>query len=205
MRWIVWPVVPLALLAAVGVSVAQTGLELIDGQVLEGVAVERVDDGFELLLESGARVVVPAELVLRVRLTVEPSRVPILDEPPPEAQVREPVIERLPEAPSVPESTRQSYEQLAVFGPQRATVARGIVDPSWWPSSDLHQELVENEFDPSSWNVPAVGSRWVPEEALDRADDWATSPSARWASPPIGSAWWPSQGFPEIDAGPESD
>jgi len=191
MRWTVWPVVLLSLLAMASVAVAQTGLELIDGRVLEGVAVERVKDGYELQLESGARVVIPAELVLQVRLAVEPSpaRIPDAD---------------LPEAPA-PEATRHSYEQLAVFGPQREIVARGIVDASWRPSSDLRQELVDNEFDPSSWTAPAVGSRWVPKESLDRGVDWSRSPSARWARSSIRSAWWPGQGSPGLDAGPEFD
>jgi len=191
MRWTVWPVVLLSLLAMASVAVAQTGLELIDGRVLEGVAVERVKDGYELQLESGARVVIPAELVLQVRLAVEPSpaRIPDAD---------------LPEAPA-PEPTRHSYEQLAVFGPQREIVARGIVDASWRPSSDLRQELVDNEFDPSSWTAPAVGSRWVPKESLDRGADWSRSPSARWARSSIRSAWWPGQGSPGLDAGPEFD
>jgi hypothetical protein len=192
MRWTVWPIVLLAAFATAGVSVAQTGLELIDGRVLEGVAVERVKDGFELQLASGARIVIPAELVLEVRQAVEPSPAPI-----PEVD--------LPEPPSLPSITRRPYEQLAVFGLQRATVAQGVVDSAWWPTSDLQQELVENEFDPSSFVRPAIGARWVPEESLDRADDWSRSPSARWARAPIGSAWWPSQGSPGIDAGPEFD
>ena len=205
MRWTVWPVVLLSLLAMASVAVAQTGLELIDGRVLEGIAVERVKDGYELQLESGAKVVIPAELVLQVRLAFEPSPARIPDADLPEAPAPEPVVENLPETPSLPETTRHSYEQLAVFGPQREIVARGIVDASWRPSSDLRQELVENEFDPSSWTAPAVGSRWVPKESLDRGADWSRSPSARWARSSIRSAWWPGQGSPGLDAGPEFD
>jgi hypothetical protein len=205
MRWTVWPAVLLSLLATAGGAVAQNGLELIDGRVLEGVAVERVKGGYELQLDSGARVVIPAELVLQVRLAVEPSRAPTPEADLTEAPVPEPAVEELPETPSLPDATRQPFEQLAVFGPQRADVAQGVVDASWRPSSDLRQELVENEFDPSSWTAPVVGSRWTPEDSLDRGADWSRSPSAKWARSSIRSTWWPGQGSSGLDAGPEFD
>jgi hypothetical protein len=205
MRWTAWPAVLLVLLAAASVSVAQTGLELIDGRILEGVAVERAEDGFELMLETGARIVVPAALVRQVRLTVEPAEPLTLEELQPEGPVQGPEGEISAEELPLQPPRRQSYEQLAVFGPQRPVVARNTVDPAWWPDSDWEQELVENEFDPSRWEDPAIGSRWSPEESLDRAADWATSQSARWARPAIGSAWWPREGFSGIDTEPESD
>jgi hypothetical protein len=198
MRWIARTVMLLVLLGTTGLSVAQTGLELIDGRVLEGVAVERSDDGYQLVLETGARIVVPAELVRQVRLILEPATPSIpaeaMQEPP--VQTPAPRFEASAEQHSLPPQSRhQSYEQLAVFGAQRPIVARDTVDPAWRPSSDWHQELVENEFDPSNWKDPAIRSRWVPEESLDRAADWATSQSARWARPAIRTAWWPRDGF----------
>ena len=191
MRWIARTVVLLMLFGTAGFSVAQTGLELIDGRVLEGVSVERVDDGYELVLLGGGRIVVPAALVREVRLILEPVEPPLPEAPP----------DRLPIQPR----SRASHEQLAVFGSQRPVVARDTVDPAWRPGSDWQQELVQNEFDPSRWNAPVVRARWVPEESLDRAADWATSQSSRWARPPIAAVWWPSDGFPDIDAGSGSD
>ena len=192
MRWTAWSAVPSILLVAASLSVAQTSLELIDGRVLDGVTVERVDDGYELLLVSGARIVVPDELVREVRLISEPTETATLDEIPPEEVPLEPPL-------------RKSHAQLAVFGAQRAVVARNTVDPSWWPGSDWRQDLVENEFNPSSWKTSAADSRWIPQESLDPSDDWIISPPARWASPPIGSAWRPREGFPGFDAGPGFD
>lgn len=201
MRWIARTVVLLMLLGSAGFSVAQTGLELIDGRVLEGVSVERVDDGYELVLEAGGRIFVPTALVREVRLILEPAEPPLPEEPIPEAPAPDPEIEASPDRLPLQPRSRASHEHLAVFGPQRPVVARDTVDPAWWPNSDWQQELVQNEFDPSRWNAPVVGSRWVPEESLDRAADWATSQSSRWARPALGAAWWPSDGFPDIDAG----
>lgn len=197
MRWIARTAVVLTLLAMTGQSAARTGLELIDGRVLEGVAVERVEDGYQLVLETGARIVVPTELVRQVRLITEPATPSIPDEalPEPPARTPEPVIETPPEQLLPQPRSRPAYEQLAVFGDQRPIVARDTVDPGWRPSSDWHQELVANEFDPSTWKSPAVGSRWVPEESLDRAADWATSQSASWPRPAVRTAWWPRDGF----------
>ena len=205
MRWTAWSAVLLVLLAAASLSVARTGLELIDGRVLEGVTVERVDGGYQLLLESGARIVVPEALVREVRLIVEPAETATPDEVLPEAPVQDPAEEIPPEELPLEPPLRKTYSQLAVFGPQRAVVARNNVDPSWWPSSDWRQDLVENEFEASSWMNSTVGARWVPEESFDPSDDWIISPPARWASPPVGSAWRPREGFPGFDAGPEFD
>lgn len=205
MRWTALPVAPLALLAAASVSVAQTGLELIDGRVLEGIAVERVGDGYELVLDGGARIVIPAELVREVRLIVEPPEPTASEELPPGESPTGPQGETSPEELPAPPRPSDPFEQLAAFGPQRPIVARSAIDPAWWPSSDWQQDLVENEFDPASFREPAVGYRWMPQESLDRAADWATSQSSRWSRPAIGSAWWPRDGFRGIDEGPESD
>jgi len=205
MRWTAWPSVPLVLLAAASVSVAQTVLELIDGRVLEGVAVERVDDGYQLLLESGARIVVPVALVREVRLIVEPAEPSTPLEVPPEAPAQDREVEVPPEELPLEPPLRRSYEQLAVLGPQPPIVARNTVDPSWRPGGDWRQDPVVNQFEPSSWEDPPIGSRWSPRSSFDSADDWTLIPSARWAGPPIGSAWRPREGFPGIDAGPETD
>ena len=102
-------------------------------------------------------------------------------------------------------SFSQTLSQQQKLAPQMQQSLQFLQAPTQELQTLIQQELVQNEFEPSRWNEPVIGSRWVPEESLDRAADWATSQSSRWARPALGTAWWPRDGFPDIDAGSGSD
>ena len=171
---------------ALGSSPLRAGADLIleDGKVLEGTSLERSKEGVYLLkLEDGQVVIVPVELVKRIRLTGGE-----MDDAAPTGL--RPGPENLAGVPVEPPKTR---EQLASFGRAPARFRRATVATEWTPVSGLGPDVTE--FNPVRWFRAPTDFNWTPTSAFTVAGDVTEFNPVRWYRSPTDPIWRPTSGW----------
>ena len=154
--------------------VPHMSLELVDGRMLDGVAVRREGQIFILTMDSGAELAFPVELVRTVHVTGD--RAP--------QTLAGPTI--------VPPRTE---DQLAVLG-EPAEFQKNLIDPRWTPSSDWNMDPhTQNNFNPSTWSQSPIDPSWQPRSDWGPDTDVLKDSRSRWRPSIIDSTWAPTDGF----------
>jgi hypothetical protein len=179
-----------ALIAAalLGSPAASAGAELTlkDGTVLTGIDLELKTDGYVLRTSADAAVLVPWQLVARIRLTGE-------DVPAPTG-IRRTKAQQLAGPPERPE-TPGYREQLAAFGRPPARFQDAPIASRWRPTSSIGEHTDVTDFNPARWYVPPLDPTWTPRSAFSRADDRTEFSPARWYRSPLDPTWQPVDAF----------
>ena len=181
-------VASLALIALASGAPAAAGarLRLIDGQVIEGSAVERKAELYVLELEGGDRLTIPLQLVAEVSLTGE-------DDPDVTAFV-ETQGRTLIGPPDGVELPRKD-EQLEALG-RPARFRKSVVESTWTPSSDWEMDPAKNNnWNPARWTTSPIDWKWTPRSVFRKSSDVTEFSPVRWAQSPIPYTWWPQDGF----------
>ena len=162
-------------------STAEVKLVLEDGTELVGRSVKR-DGSLYLLQQVGENVLsVPVELVAEVvEERPAPTGIKLAE---PETLVGPPDGINLPTV----------DEQTAVLLGSRSVFRKGVIDPTWVPTSDWDPDPRRNNFNPARWYQPPIDPSWTPVSGL--GEDVTEFNPARWYRAPIDSTWWPRAGF----------
>ena len=149
------------------------GAEIVlsDGTRVSGRSVERRQGEVHLVLDSGERIVMPAELVREIVLSDSSSSSPDETVAPP----ADPAADALP-------------DEVATFRPD--------VSPSdWAPVSDWRSDLDRLDVDRASrWSLSPLDVGWKPTRRYHEADDALRFDFSRWSRSPIRSSWIPENG-----------
>lgn len=162
-------------------------LTLVDGRRLEGREVRRDGDVYLLVIEGGAVVPVPSELVAEVGLTAEAEAEK--DEAPPSG-LREAEPQQLA---GVQVEAPRTEQQLAALGKpsrfQEDAVKSGL-RPSYWV-----MDPSQARGNPSTWSKGPVDSSWHPESAFDSEKDVLAGSKSTFQKSIVDSSWKPKDGF----------
>jgi hypothetical protein len=86
-------------------------------------------------------------------------------------------------------------EQLKVLG-KPAEFSQGVVDPTWYPTSDWENNpRKKNNFAPSRWSRSLIDYEWDPELAYDPDADVSNFNPSTWSQSLIDVIWYPEDGF----------
>ncbi len=175
----------LILLLGAGLE-ARAGAELTlkDGTRIAGESVEQKEGLYFLELAGGAVVPIPAELVVKLRLTGG-------DAPPPTGLTyAEPkTLAGLP--PDFP----TFREQIAAFGRPPVVFHRPPTDYHWRPTSSWPPGANGNDFNPVHWYRPPIDPVWSPESVFNEDNDVTDFNPVRWVTPSITPFWRPRDGW----------
>jgi hypothetical protein len=156
------------------------GAEIVlsDGTRVAGRSVERRQGEVHVVLDSGERIVMPAELVREIVLTDSSSS--SSDETvAPTAEAKpgpDPAAEALPEG-------------VATFRPDVSTL-------DWTPVSDWRSDLDRLDADRASqWSLSPLDVGWKPTQRYHEADDSLRFDFSRWSRSPVRSSWKPADGY----------
>lgn len=190
-----------AVAAAIAIAIAlpaaaeETTLVLQDGQELVGLDLERAEDGsYVLTLGTGAKLSIPALLVVEVRLSAAA---------PEDDAFRSGIVAtdaRELSGSGGRASTPSIEERLGALGdPEGRRDQSGPVDPTWRPESDWSEETDVSGFNPSRWFRSSMKPKWEPTPAYDAEADVLAPRRYRWRPNLIDNRWGPSDGFAARD------
>lgn len=188
---------------------AEVELLLVDGNVISGTEVVRKEGEYLLTTEAGDVVVIPAQLVASVSLKAasEPIDPAPLSTAPSEQLAGDPVPLDDPDAPA--SGVQKADPQVLAGEPVKPVTAKeatemlgepsqfqkGVVDPSWQPSSDWDMNPENNNFAPSTWSKSIVDNSWTPESDYTGGNDVSNFAPSTFSDGVIDNSWQPEDGF----------
>jgi hypothetical protein len=199
-------------LAGAAAGAAEAVLVLDDGQEIRGVDLERDPAGaYVLTLATGAKLSLPASLVVEVRLSAEGA--PSEPETPPVAEPREPPEPEVDPGPEPPTGfevgegreragsptdgrTPPVSERLAALPESgRSRFRGGAFDPTWTPSSDWDASTDVTQFNPARWYRAPIDATWTPRSAFGSGLDVLAGSRATFQRSILDPTWAPTNGF----------